>query len=481
MRLADLFRIALGNLLRQKLQAVLTVMGVLVGTAAIVLMVSLGVGLQKQTIELFNEVDFLTTVRVLPQKRSKSLMTFGRPLGPATRKLDDTVIAEIRALPGVLTAYPAVNVFTRLTIERTVEGKKKPLIGGSVEYVGLPQAGIVPLYRNALVAGGFWDGETPAERCIVVPADLLAEMNLAPPLPGKEAPGETPAGRGDPRWNAVLGMEVRFQTEVTVATGKEPAEGEEEAPDPPAASDEDDGEMEKTVTKKVIRRFRIVGIYDSTDIGMPWAPAVFVPLEQGLELARMRTARQNWVEGGYQAIVVKARDASQTEGIRRALDAQGYGTLTVQDIVQVIGSVFDVLKAVLGAVASIGLFVAFFGIANTMLMAILERTREIGVMKALGARNAHVRRLFVVEAAAIGVLGGTAGVVTGWGLGAAFNRIARGIVAGQGGPENISLFSVTPALALAAAGFAVLVAIAAGLYPAWRAARLHPVDALRSL
>jgi putative ABC transport system permease protein len=463
----DLFGYAFGNLLRQKLRTALTVVGVIVGTGAIVLMVSLGIGLQAQTVQYFDQIDFLTTIRVFPQKRNTSLMNFGRPIGTATMKLDDEVVREFERIPGVTAAYPALNVFTRLQVETEKDGKKQVKTGPNVEFVGLPQNGILNTYRKALWAGGFWTEAAPEERVAVVPADVVRDMGLVP----------ADAGPGSPAWNDVLGLSVRIQFMKPVKEPEPPKEREE--PPPPKEEDEDE---EPEMRENVTRRFRIVGVYDSTDIGMPWAPAVFIPMNFGLELARHRGARSGQVDkGGYQAIMVKVSDSSRADEIRRDIDARGYGTMTVQDVIQVVGYVFITLKAVLGAVASIGLLVAFFGIANTMVMAILERTREIGIMKALGARNREIRRLFIVEAASIGLVGGVLGIFHGWAIGEGLNLFVNWFSKKQQGPENIRLFKVSPELALGVLAFSVVVAVVAGLYPAYRAARLDPVAALRSL
>ncbi|KAF0246113.1 MAG: hypothetical protein FD180_1025 [Planctomycetota bacterium] len=480
MRAADMFRYSFGNLARQKLRTFLTVFGVIVGTAAITLMVSLGIGLQQQTIELFNRVDFLTSVSVFPQKRSHSLMSFGKPAPGAVMKLDDAAVEELKKIPGVVTVYPALNIGSRLSIERVIDGKKKTVSGNFVQFIGLPQAAILPMYRDRTLAGKFWDEENPADRVAVVPADVLYDMGIGPPLAGHQKPGETPAGRGDPRWNEVLGLEIKIQFNMAVAK-PEPGEKEEEPKDEEATPKDEDEKDPEVTTKRVTRRFRIIGIYDSADIGVPMAPSVFIPLDQGKEIMRLRMSRGGPVETGYPALVVKVKDASLTDEVQREIDAKGYGTMTIQDVVQVIGYVFVTLKAVLGAVASIGLIVAFFGIANTMIMAILERTREIGVMKALGARNAEIRRMFVLEAAAIGGLGALCGIAAGWAFGKGLNAMAAWFVEKRGGPEGVYLFVVSPWLAGGTLAFAVVVAVIAGLYPAWRASRLDPVAALRSL
>ncbi len=481
MRVSDMFAHSLGNLTRQKLRSFLTVFGVVVGTGAIVLMVSLGIGLQSQTIEFFNRVDFLTSVQVFPQKRSTSMMSFGRPVsGGATMKLDDAVVEEFKKIPGVLTAYPAMDFGGQLTVERMVDGKKKASTGRFVQFIGIPQAAILPMYRDKTLAGSFWPEENPAERVAIVPADVLYDMGIGPPLPGHQKEGEIPALRGDPRWNEIIGMEVKFQFSVAVQKGDSTPKDDEkkDVEDPPKEEEPSEGEV---VTKRITRRFRIVGIYDSADIGLPMAPSVFIPLEQGKEIMKLRASRNPNSESTYRAITVKVKDASMTDKVQRDIDARGYGTMTIQDVVQVIGYVFVTLKAVLGAVASIGLLVAFFGIANTMIMAILERTREIGVMKALGARNAEIRRLFVMEAAAIGGVGALFGIGGGWAFGKGLNLLVAWFVEKRGGPEGVYLFVVSPWLAGGTLAFAVVVAVIAGLYPAWRASRLDPVAALRSL
>jgi len=126
----------------------------------------------------------------------------------------------------------------------------------------------------------------------------------------------------------------------------------------------------------------------------------------------------------------------------------------------------------------IAIFVAALGIINTMIMSILERTREIGIMKAVGAGDGDVRAVFVVEASVIGFLGGLFGYGLGWAVSRLINRIVNYFLARQGVPA-IDYFAFPWWLFLGALAFAVAVSLAAGLYPARRAARVDPVMALR--
>jgi putative ABC transport system permease protein len=139
---------------------------------------------------------------------------------------------------------------------------------------------------------------------------------------------------------------------------------------------------------------------------------------------------------------------------------------------------FSVLDAFLAIFGSLALAVASIGIVNTLVMAILERRREIGIMKALGASDADVRGLFFAEAGAMGLVGGAAGVTLGWLIGRAINFGTNIYLKRQNFPMA-QIWSVPLWLVLGAIGFSIVVSLVSGLYPASRAARLDPVQALR--
>jgi putative ABC transport system permease protein len=141
--------------------------------------------------------------------------------------------------------------------------------------------------------------------------------------------------------------------------------------------------------------------------------------------------------------------------------------------------VFLIINSALGLLGGISLLVASFGIANTMIMSILERTREIGIMKAIGAEDREIKLIFFIEASVIGLAGGVLGSLVAWGIDALANRLAYRFVLKPQGASYVDFFALPPYLWLGAIVFAVLISIVAALYPAARAARIDPVRALR--
>ncbi len=204
------------------------------------------------------------------------------------------------------------------------------------------------------------------------------------------------------------------------------------------------------------------------------------------------TSMNEWFQGrrinrerdGYNSALVIAEDVTRTLEIADRINAMGYRSYTAQSFVQGINDFYLVLQIIFGGVGAISLLVAAIGIANTMAMAILERTREIGLMKAVGATNQNVLAILIGEAAGIGFIGGVGGVVVGWSLGQVINVLALVYMAGQatnaGGPPPASIAVHTPPWLLAfALVFATMIGLISGLYPALRAATLVPVEALK--
>ena len=209
-----------------------------------------------------------------------------------------------------------------------------------------------------------------------------------------------------------------------------------------------------------------------------------MPLEQIKLLNEWSQNRRiNYNKEGYSQVVVKVSDVEQVLDISKQITDMGFQAFTPQSFVQGINNFYQILQIIFGGVGAIALLVAAIGIANTMAMSILERTREIGLMKAVGATNRDVLAIFLGEAAGIGFLGGLGGVIVGWLAGQAINVIAIVYLAGQAGsqggvPPSVAVYTPVwlPAFALI---FSTFIGMLSGLYPALRAATMIPVLALK--
>jgi putative ABC transport system permease protein len=227
---------------------------------------------------------------------------------------------------------------------------------------------------------------------------------------------------------------------------------------------------------------RIVGIFQESRGEADYS--VYMPLADVTTYNEWLLGRRiNRNRDGYNQLVVNAESVDKVLDISEQITQLGYQAYTPQSYVQGINSFFLILQVIFGGVGAIALLVAAIGIANTMAMAILERTREIGLMKAVGATNRDVLTIFLGEASGIGFIGGLGGVLLGWTAGQVINVLALSYLAGQsaqqGGPPPTTAVFTPPWLPIFALIFATLIGLLSGLYPALRAATMVPVTALK--
>ena len=182
---------------------------------------------------------------------------------------------------------------------------------------------------------------------------------------------------------------------------------------------------------------------------------------------------------GYDSLTVRATDLATVPALIESIEERDLQTQSLEAVLNVANQVLTLLQVLLGSVGGLALLVAALGVANTMMMAIYERTREIGVLKALGAARSEIRAMFTVEAALIGLIGGFFGLIFGALLGRLVDWIAHRYLISEGVTGVGDLSIIPPWLAIGALIFATLIGLLAGLSPAARAARLDPVAALR--
>jgi putative ABC transport system permease protein len=250
-------------------------------------------------------------------------------------------------------------------------------------------------------------------------------------------------------------------------------------------SDEGDSPVSFSVVRKE-QPLKIVGIIEEEPFGGMRGVSrarVFIPTDTAdalnmVQFSDMRNAGSNVGGKTYSLLSVRVSSAGKVEQVQDAIKKLGLRTYSILDASKSLRRFFAIFDMFLGIFGSLALAVASLAIVNTLVMAVLERRREIGVMKAIGADDVDVKKLFFAEAAAMGAAGGALGVALGWLIGRAINFGTTIYLQRQGlPPENV--WSVPWWLVGSAIGFAVIVSLIAALYPASRAAKLDPIQALR--
>lgn len=464
----DLVQLALENLWRTRLRSVLTTLGVVIGIGALVSMVSFGVGMQENVTKEFRENDLFSSVQVLPSELDLERVISGDFTPPERVKaLTDSAVAAIAALPGVELAYPEI----RFPVTVRLRGREART---SLQAVPAAAGRFKPL--SDLSYGSFYESDDAP--VAVVTGRLLGKLGLrvaeAAPVDAREGSDGDSAKLVAVPADSLIGSRIEVVSSV-VDVGRVARQFMRSFAPPstlPLA--------EKTTTLDVVGvRGPLSGFGRARFRG-----GIIVPLATGAAMPRLGFSDvwdlvdSSGRERGYGSVHVRVADMSDVADVRAAVEGMGYGVVAAVDELEEVKQAFLVMDALLGAVGTIALVVAALGIINTMVTSILERTREIGVMKAIGASEGDIRWIFFSEAASIGLLGGALGLVLGWAVTRVANAVANHYLRPQGVPE-VDLFYMPLWLLAGAVAFAVGVSLLAGLYPASRAARVDPVEALR--
>ncbi|MFZ5945344.1 MAG: ABC transporter permease [Bacillota bacterium] len=464
----DILKMAYKNLWRRKVRTFLTVLGVLIGTTSIVVMISLGIGLneaQRKNMEQWgslNQIEIYSGVN-FDEK--------GNPIGQA-KPLNDDAVKEIRSMPGVVAVSPGFNMGGR-----AMWGRKE----GHLQLVGLEPSQMAQ-FEFKLAEGRFLEADDRYN--IVVGWEVgrnfrdRREMEMMRKMSGPrvmrfQEPQES---------NTLEMMNQRVSMEVNNQNGQ-----------------------------KKIFNYTVVGVLSEGNRNQAWqayAPIGEVKRVRDFMMGGARNNNNNKMamemamKGGgravsvrqsgrqpsgpspddYEFIWVRTKDVEDTKEISKALRDKGYQAHSMADSLEGIEKTSKTIQAVLGGIGSITLLVAALGIINTMIMSIYERTKEIGIMKVIGASFFDVRMLFLTEAGLIGLIGGFLGLSFSYGASKVINHFSSGFI-NQGMPPGEmtnSLSVIPPWLALFALGFSILIGLVAGVYPANRAVRLSPISAIRN-
>jgi putative ABC transport system permease protein len=448
----DLTELAVRNLREAVLRNSLTTLGVAVGVASLVAMLSLGVGLQTLASQRLTRSGLFDAVFIT----SRGMRMGGPPRENAApreeyKPLDAQARAEFAKLQNVVEVYPQVRFLTEVRFG----GKTY-----STNVLGLPESSRTMSAFDGITGQYF---SSPGADEAILQMDFAKQLSQNPP--------------------SLIGQHLTLRY----------AERHTASPEEIAKEKDIDAQLDEMMTGGIAivsreKTLRVVGIIESdpsAGIGGFGGGRVFVPLQiaERLHPAQANDV-QEFVRGGgsgkssYGALTVRVKSPKDVLPVEEAIKKMGFQTFSLLDATRSLRLVFTVFDLFLGLFGSLALTVASLGIINTLVMAILERRREIGVLKALGATDRDIRRLFFAEAGAMGLFGGIVGVFLGWLIGQALT-LGTTIYLHRQDLPGVKISYVPWWLAVTAVAFAVGVSLVAGLYPAGRAARLNPVEALR--
>jgi len=455
----DLLDLAVRNLRQSKLRNGLTTVGISVGVASLVAMLSLGVGLQQLATRRLAGSGMFDTVFVTSKQDFRG---FDREQDQKDQHpenapvLDDAARDKMAHLQYVTEVEPEIRVM------------------GEIVYAGQTHYGFVtglPMSARENEAFDNLQGKffsRPDADEVILLNDFAKELDPTNP-------------------KALIGQEVtlRYGEHQPLAADSDTSGRPQLSDGQRDTSTQNAGDSYGFSVVRKTQQLKVMGIIDEEPYGGMRTVSrgrIFLPVDltAKLNMAEFSDMRSSLRGHGrtYMTLTVRVKDPAKVAQVQDAIKQMGFRTFSVLDATKSLRRFFTVLDLFLGIFGSLALAVATLAIINTLVMAVLERRREIGVMKAIGASDGDVKRLFFAEAGAMGFLGGVLGVALGFAIGKAIN-IGTGIYLHNHQLPAEAVWIMPPWLIGAAIAFSIVVSLLAGLYPASRAARLDPVQTLK--
>ena len=467
MKLIDLFRMSSSNLFKRKVRTILTVLGVVIGTASIVVMVSLGLGLNKANMEQIESYGELTTVRVYEAYEDYS--TNNSSSGDTKKRLNDAFVEELKKLDHVESVTPLLNI--NVILKQGIYEANAQLQGISLDGLkemnlefaegGVPEADApLELVYGSALAEDFYNAKTGQY--------LYWETNT---LPDVDFVGQP--------------MFVIFDTDAYLsAKNNQNSAGAENTSTGMSNTDQTTKPV-KMPKKYIIEGAGVIQKPASGYNQNSWSVYCDIDkLKQKLEkiyknkpvpgqpLRKNGKPSREWF---YSSINVSSESLDYMKDAQQAIKDMGYQAESNAEWIESTQEQSKTIQLVLGGIGAVSLFVAAIGIANTMMMSIYERTKEIGVIKVLGCSLGNIRTMFLMEAAGIGLIGGFVGIVLSYAISAIINSITTNMDS-----YAMAVSYIPPWLALVGLLFSVGIGMISGFFPALRAMHLSPLAAIRT-
>jgi putative ABC transport system permease protein len=474
MKFSDYIRLAFRNIRRQKLRSALTIFAVVIGAMSVTIMLALVTGAKSF---FLNQVEANGSLQQVAISQKTDITSFddaqrsnGGPCDGCTI-LSDVLVNKIKAIPHVI---GVARVISQGPFEAISYADKKLSTQQTTAY---DSNGII---NNNVVAGRDIS-DTDKDGIITITSDYADKFGF----------------KGN--YGSIIGKEVQLTTQkfyTGVGADIQPPK----QCSGPCDNNNQNNQKSTTLTAK------IVGVIDTSQnsqtirVPVSWMHGLSLnqhydmsAADQTASAAECKNVRNGpcnptphytlitqdmVVTQGYSRLIAKVDNSKNAAPVATEIKKLGVGAADASASINQQLTIFNIMGLVLGGIGGIALAVAAIGVVNTMIMAILERTREIGVMRAVGAKKSTVRTLFTFEASMLGFWGGVIGVTGGFGLTKVANIFVNKQLASQSVHAH-NIITLPPWLILTVVGIATLIGLLAGLYPASRAAKLDPVEALR--
>ncbi len=458
----DLLLMGLSNLLRRKTRTILTISGVTIGTCSIVVMISLSIAMDLNFQSQLKRMGSLTVIDVYPgsmfqyePKRSNE---------NSDVKLNDQFVSQFEKLAGVEAVLAQREMSYRFALGKLV---------ADMQVIGVNPNKLIP-FGFEIEEGRFPSDNDKAE--IVFGAQT--PYNFYNPRVGFTGgayymgPGMAWGGGNDqpkmPPPVDLISDKLIMTTDWNLGNRRQ-SDSDEDVKPPPHHSVNGVGILALANDQKDYSAYMNIKVLDRLI-------AEDAKVNRDGPLDRYGN---NSNSSEYSLVKVKCLDIDSVAMVRDQIKAWGFQTQSLTDILESMQEQSRVLRLVLGGIGAISLLVAAIGITNTMIMSIYERTREIGLIKVIGAEISDIKKLFLIEAAMIGFLGGLSGVILSYAVSYLLNRIAVSYMGGMGGAElGISIIPLY--LAAGALAFATMIGMLAGYTPARRATKMSVLEAFRT-
>ena len=459
MRFLDLLRMSSSSLWKRKVRTILTVLGVVVGTASIVVMISLGLGLNRATLAEIEKYGGLTTINVYEKGSVWSEEYYsedGSSSDSTVVHLDDDVVEQLRELEHVESVYPVLEtealafcgsyqsyIMIRGMDKQAFEALNIELEEGSC----YDDESFNVVYGNTVLASFYNDktGEGYWYNGEVADVDLMNDTIFY--IFDTEAYYEFLWGGTSEDGKPVTKPKKKVVSTAGLIKGTLDDYG--------TNSDYTfcDLEQLKAILKKEFKN-KVIPNQPTTASGKPYK------------------------EIYYTSIVVNVDDMSNIKDVQKQINELGFSASSNSEWIESQQTQLNYIQLVLGGIGAVSLLVAAIGIANTMMMSIYERTKEIGIMKVLGCDLKNIQGMFLLEAGYIGFIGGVVGLLLSYAVSAVINMVLTASAMGYEMEGGLSY--IPPWLALLAVVFAVVVGMLAGFFPSLRAMQLSPLAAIRN-